>query len=353
MRRFLASALAVGSTAAVLLVSPAAQAAVQVDGYVWAYQPSSASYTAASGYERNSTGGAVAITRSSAGVYSVRFAGMAVGGGVAQVRPYGSGNTAICTLASWLAIGADEVLSVRCFTAAGVPADSYFVAHFTNRTAAYGTFAYFWAHDAYSATPYTPSTAYSYDSTGGSPLAWRQSQGVYMVQIPTVDAHYPADNDDGHYQITAYGTTAVRCEVHGENDETPTPIGVFCVDANGNPADTRFSVSYSRGVNVLGTTTTRGNAYFRHSWGDPASYYATGFWNTGGTPTVTYLAVGRYRVTFPGLSIPYGYAQSGSRGDPSTYCATAYWGSNAVTVNCYNNVTDTYADSDFTVAFTS
>ncbi|NUT20067.1 MAG: hypothetical protein HOV77_12830, partial [Hamadaea sp.] len=333
MRRILALALAVSAAVVAVTTVPApVSAGVQVDGYVWAYQPSAASYSAASGYERNSTGGAVVITRSSAGVYSVRFAGMAVSGGVAHVRPYGSGNTGICTIASWLPVGVDEVLSIRCFTAAGVAADSYFVAHFTNRTSAYATFAYFWAHDAYSATPYTPSTAYSYDSTGGSPLAWRQSQGVYMVQMPTVDAHYPVDNNDGHYQVTAYGTAPVRCEVHGENDETPTPIGVFCVDAFGNPADTRFSISYSRGVNVLGTTPARANAYFRHSWGDPASYWAEGSRNTGGTPTIAYLGVGRYRVTFPGLSIPYGYAQSGSRGDPSTYCATAYWGSNAVTV---------------------
>jgi hypothetical protein len=352
MRRILAAALGALAVAVVLMPAPA-QADPQVDGYVWAYQPSAASYTAASGYERDSTGGSVVITRSSPGVYSVRFSGMAVGGGVAQVRPYGAGNTAICTVASWLPVGLDEVVSVRCFTASGVAADSYFVAHLTNRTAAYGTFAYFWANDAYSATPYTPSSSYSYDSTGGSPLAWRQSAGVYMVQIPTVDAHYPVDNDDGHYQVTAYGKDPVRCEVHGENDETPTPIAIFCVDANGNPADTRFAISYSHGVNILGTTPVRANAYYRHSWGDPASYYPAGYWNTGGAPTFTYLAVGRYRVTFPGLFIPYGYAQSGSRGDPSTYCATAYWGSSSVTVNCYNNLTDAYADSDFTVAFTS
>jgi len=353
MRRLLAPVIVPLLILATALAVPVpAHAAVEVDGYVWAYQPAVASYTAASGYERNSTGGTVVVIHSSAGVYQVKFTGMATTGGVAQVRPYGSGDTALCTVASWGSWGADQVVNIRCFNAAGAAADSLFVAHFTNRTAAAGTFAYFWANNATPVGSYVPSASYSYDSTGGSPLVWRQSQGVYMVEIPTVDAHYPVDNDNGHYQITAYGTAPVRCEVHGENDEMPTPIGIFCVDAAGNPADTRFSISYSHSVSILGTTPTRANAYVRHSFGDPLSFHAEGWWNTGGTPTVSYLSAGRYRVTFPGLAIPYGYAQAGSRGDPSTYCTVAYWGSNSVTVNCYDNVTDAAADSDFTVAFT-
>ena len=42
---------------------------------------------------------------------------------------------------------------------------------------------------------------------------------------------------------------------------------------------------------------------------------------------------------------------AGSRGDMSTYCAVASWALGSVTVNCYDHATDTYADSDFTVAF--
>lgn len=350
LRILAAATVAIGF---LVVVPTAAQAVASADGYVWASQPDALSYTASTGYERNSTGGSVQITRSAVGVYQVRFTGMATSGGVAHARPYGSGNNKICTVASWGASGADQVINVRCFDASGVPANSLFTAHFTNRTAAAGKFAYFWANDATPVATYVPSAGWSYDSTGLTNYVTRQSVGVYMLQIGTVDAHYPDDHNDGVYQITAYGTAPVRCEVHGENDEDPTPIGVFCVNHNGVPTDTRFSVSYSHGVNVLGTSTAFGNVHARHSWGDP-TYYAAGWANTaGGAPTFVRLAEGRYRVTFPGQAIWAGYATAGSRGDPFSYCTVAYWSSSSVTVNCYNNTTDLYADSDFAVAFTA
>ncbi|MBB5868092.1 hypothetical protein F4553_001471 [Allocatelliglobosispora scoriae] len=351
--RFGAAAL-MAAGFAVALPSPA-QAVVSADGYVWASQPDAVSYTATTGYERNSTGGTVQVSRSGTGVYQVRFTGMATSGGVAHARPYGSGNNRICTVASWGPSGADQVVNVRCFDAGGVPANSLFTAHFSNRTAAAGSFGYFWAHDA---TPagggYVPSGAYAYDSTGLTNHVTRQSTGVYMLQIGAVDAYFPVGHDDGVYQITAYGTAAVRCEVFGENDEDPTPIGVFCHNHNGVLVDSRFSVSYSHSVTVLGTATAAfGNIHSRHSWMSPV-FYPAGWWNSaGGAPTITTLGTGRYRVAFPGLSIGSGYAVAGSRGDTSTYCTVAFWGSNSVTVNCYDQVTDAYADSDFTVAFTA
>src|SRR4051812_46945733 len=210
--------------AALTVTVPApAQALVYADGYVWAYDPGAANYVAASGYEHNSAGGAVQINRSGPGAYLVRFAGMAAGGGVAHARPYGSANTSICTVAYWGPSGPDEVISVRCFNASGAPADSLFTASFTNRTASSGSLAYLWANDAASTTPYAPAAGFAYDSTGTVNHVYKQSTGLYMMYLGTVDAHYPENNDNGVYEVTAYGTAAVRCEVHGENDEDPTP----------------------------------------------------------------------------------------------------------------------------------
>src|SRR5262245_2082440 len=82
---------------------PIAPLAFPIDGYVWASQPSNPSYLATTGYEHNSSGGSIRVTRSATGVYQVRFYGMAGAGGVAHVSAYG--NNDICTVSSWVQSG--------------------------------------------------------------------------------------------------------------------------------------------------------------------------------------------------------------------------------------------------------
>jgi len=350
------AAAVVALVAATALVPAATASAVPgpVDGYVWVEQPSTVDYTVGHQWAYNSAGGDIRIHRPSAGTYQVRFVGMAGAGGVAHARPYGSGNTSICVVASWGQSAGDQLVNVRCFGSTGTPADTRFVASFTNRTAGAGTLAYLWASQASPpvGVPYAPSPLYAYDSTGVAPQVWRQSTGVYMMVIGTVEAHYPVDHHDGVYQITAYGTNAVRCEVHGENDETPTPIGVFCVDASGAPTDTRFAVTYAHSTSLLGTGVAAANASFRYSSGNVNTFYSDGYWNPGGAPGFTRFGVGSYRVTFPGLALSGGHATVGSRGTPFAYCHVASWSSAGVNVRCFDNTTDLPVDSAFNVAMT-
>jgi hypothetical protein len=357
MSRCLPAVLGSAVVCAVLLVPAprAAHAAASVDGYVWVDRASESSYPVTNSYRYNSTGGDIQVERPSAGVYAVRFVGMGVPGGVAHARPYGSLNTAICTIVSWTWAGGDEVVNVRCFDATGTPADTRFTASFTNRATGLGTFGYLWANQASPAlgVSYTPSASYAYDSTGVTAQVWRQDVGVYMMTMGAVDAHYPLDHRDGVYQITAYNHNPVRCEVHGENDETPTPIGVFCADQNGTPTDTRFSVTYAHSVSLQGTGTVAANAHFSYFSDDPATWFGLGYWNSGGAPSITRFAAGRYRVSFPGLALLAGHAVAGARGNPFTYCLVAWWSANTVDVHCFDRVTDTPVDSEFNVAMTA
>jgi hypothetical protein len=345
--------LAMTATVALLPAGPAAAVPGPVDGYVWANQPGTADYTIGHAWAYNSTGGDITIHRVSAGSYHVRFVGMAVPGGVAHARPYGSGNTAMCLIASFGRNSGDQLVKVRCFDDAGAPADTRFVASFTDRTAAAGTFAYLRADQPSPPfdVPYSPIAQYSYDSTGTGPQVWRQSVGVYMMLIGTVDAHYPMDHNDGFYQVTAYGSRPARCEVHGENDEMPTPIAVFCVDEDGAPTDTRFAVTYAHSTSLLGTGMQAANAHLVYDT-DDATWYQRGFWNPGGAPGATRLGVGRYQVSFPGIALTGGYATAGSRGNPFTYCHVSSWSSGAVTVHCFDSTTDLPVDSEFNVAMT-
>jgi hypothetical protein len=353
--RLIVSVLAVTATVSVLPIRPAAAVAAPVSGYVWANQPSVTDYTVSHIWAYNSTGGDITIHRSSAGVYHVRFRGMAVPGGIAHARPYGPGNTAICTVAGWRSRTGDEVVNVRCFDAAGVPADTRFVANFTNHTAAPATFAYLWANRESPTldVPYAPTATHSYDSTPAGIQVWRQSVGVYMMLIGTVSAHYPVDDNDGVYQITAFGEEPVRCEVHGENDETPPPIGVFCFDENGAPTDSMFAVTYAHSTSLLGIGVPAANAYFRVPAINPANVSMEGYWNGGGAPSFTRFAVGVYRVSFPGIALTGGFATATARGSgPWKYCNVSYWSPDAVNVNCFDSSTDLPADSIFAVAMT-
>lgn len=100
-------------------------------GYAWVNDASSATSTPDASYRFNSSGGAISVTRSSAGTYVVTFAGLGrnEAGGHVQVTSYGSGAN-YCKVGSWSsAAGAannDFAVNVRCYTSAGVLSDSQF-----------------------------------------------------------------------------------------------------------------------------------------------------------------------------------------------------------------------------------
>lgn len=97
--------------AMVLCLIPLA-AAAQPKAFVWANEPSSASYTPSAQLAYNSSGGAVTITRASTGAYNVTFAGLARGGGKVQAAVYGEGGNT-CKIAKW-SFGNDLTASVHC-----------------------------------------------------------------------------------------------------------------------------------------------------------------------------------------------------------------------------------------------
>jgi hypothetical protein len=101
-------------------------AAFGKNGYAWADNPTSASYTPSPMYSFNSSGGAINITRSGVGTYAVQFSGLSGGassGGNVLVTAYGSGSET-CKVANWTSSGGNFVANVRCFGSAGTPADT-------------------------------------------------------------------------------------------------------------------------------------------------------------------------------------------------------------------------------------
>jgi len=95
-----------------------------VRGYAWVDQastPVGVETTLTNGYVFNAAGGPVTVTRSATGVYSVTFATNDWGPGHVQVTAYGGGSE-YCKSGGWGAPSA----TVRCYDAAGNPANSLF-----------------------------------------------------------------------------------------------------------------------------------------------------------------------------------------------------------------------------------
>jgi len=132
-------ALVLGGWASASMADPGRGSATQC--YVWANDPSPAigvAYTPSTTYSYNAVGRGAAnsITRTSTGVYTVVCRGVGGGplfggsgtwsaGGHVQVTAYGS-TPDNCKIQSWITGGADFSATVRCFNAAGTPADNRF-----------------------------------------------------------------------------------------------------------------------------------------------------------------------------------------------------------------------------------
>jgi hypothetical protein len=306
---------------------PIAPPAFPIDGYVWASQPANPNYVAATGYEYNSAGGSITITRSGAGVYQVRFSGMAGAGGVAHASAYGS--SSICTVASWVQSGGDELVNVRCFTAAGVPADTRFIASVTNRNdgAARG---YLWNSDS---TPpaggYVPLAQYAFDSTGEQIMVFPDGVGGYAVELNAFGQDIGGAWMSGALRVTAYGTAAVTCQaLDPALFADPEVLRVHCYDTSGNAVNSRFALSYTRGV-VPDSATVSNYAMVPAIVG-----------SSGPAPSVVAIdSDGDYQVTFPGAGMAGGHAFAMIMGTPPMFCNIHSWivslGDLRLRVRCY------------------
>jgi hypothetical protein len=212
--------------------------------YLWANEPSNPGpYTPSSTYQFNSSGGLSTITRSDVGTYTVEIPGAVSFGGHIQVTAYGWGNE-YCKTAGWGTNGVSLLATVRCFSAGGQSADSFFTFTFADQTNILGLevfdgpsgheSTYVWAFDPYSAS-YSPVSSYSFGGSYPGLLASRSGVGTYGMGIGSDARH-------GNVQVTAYGWGSEYCKVAYWN---PTNgIQVRCFNSAGWAADTLYDVAH-------------------------------------------------------------------------------------------------------------
>jgi hypothetical protein len=269
-------------------------------GFVHAGDPTAASaYTPDLDRNQNSTATPNTVARTATGVYEVTFANLASYGarsGSAAASAVGTAGEH-CTVSSWNSNGTpDMVVTVRCFDAAGAPADTVFDAGYIRPTASSAPFAYLWAQDP-AAASYTPSTNHQFNSTGATNTIVRHSTGDYSVTLPGLASA------GGTVKVTGFSGSANYCKAADWDavgaDER---VDVLCFDATGAPADVKFTLQFADDTSIVANGASSG-----HVWANDAaapSYTPNSAYqynSTGAANTVARTATGRYTVTLPGL----------------------------------------------------
>lgn len=369
MRR-LGTSLVLALVAVAAVVAPGTASAdtgpVRGAGYVWADNPTAASYTPAPDYQMNSTGTTTrnTITRISTGRYSVRFTRLGVLGGVAHATAYGT-DTHTCKIEGWSPSGADQNVVVRCFTLAGAPVDARFTASFTSNKHwngwEYGrTYAgaYLYHGDPTSANS-TPSSLYQYNSMGGVNTVTRVGTGVYSAYLPNI-GHAVSG---GHALVTAYGSAAERCKVVNfgwTSPSTTIKVNVRCFTAAGAPADSRFVLTFTDRTNTLGLAgccnpNGHQSAYVLANNPTAASYTPAASYQyevPSGGATASRSGTGNYTMRFTHADLTTGSVHVVAGGWTPEFCKVAHWNpTSGINVRCYDTTgapVDTPYDLNYT-----
>jgi hypothetical protein len=316
-------------------------------------QPSTPAYTVTTDVYNAGSTDPIDVVRRGPGDYEVtwtNFGSVGTGGGNVQVSAFGPGNEQ-CYVQSW----GNSTAFVRCFDPSGAPVDAEFNVLFWRPEATDPGIAFAWA-DNPSSPSYTPSPSYSYNAAGGALIAERTGVGNYRMNFADLD---PTETSFGHVQVSAYGTSDVRCRTGGwvsATGPTSTFVDVDCADSTGAPIDTRYSVLFLwPPKKALDQTFAFTRNHFPASASDDVTLDEETFNRAGGTVLITSTTTGRYLVDFEGFENFAGggnvqVTAESTYGESGRYCNIESWAPGAVAINCYD-AAGVAADSLFSVFF--
>jgi hypothetical protein len=333
-------------------------------GYALANQPSTgAPYDPDANYRYNSSGGAVEVARPAAGVYAVRFAGLGRQPGQrdnVQVTGYGGAGGTFCKLAGWQSAGSDLTADVRCFTPAGIPADSRFTILVSGARVYLPTsrLGFVLSPDfagALTAVRLDTSGTTRNNSSGSAVYIGHNAVGDYSLQFPGLERVSGPRQGPETVQVTAVGAGPERCYLAAD-DPPGAGLNVKCTTTGGAPADSRFSVLLFQ----------RGRPYpeyrFAYAWADrpgaTADYTPNdAFWRNNSGPSIlaSKVAAGQYRLVFAGLARRAGDTETVliTPFPQDHICSTTSWGNSGgadleATLSCFD-ANGAPADAQFNI----
>jgi hypothetical protein len=326
--------------------------------FVWANQPTAASYTPSTSYQYNNrfdqdpTGSrntyptsTITITRASTGSYRVDIPNFNFFGGVVHTSAYNSSN--YCNVWRWFPNGAKLEVFVSCYTPAGQAADTLFTMFFYKNARNLGThgLAYLWANSPSTAS-YTPTDTYQYNSRGAKNTITRSGVGQYTVNFPKMQLGTGEQSKGGTVLVTAYGSRNA-CKVGGWGESAGTvTASVRCYSPSGVLTDSFFTASFLREPGTIGIARNSDESTAHYVWSnDPtsASYTPSTFYQSYNTSsanlsTITRSGTGQYSVTIPSLKAADDtLALVTAYGSSTNRCSIGGWGGSPVqvSVNCY------------------
>lgn len=205
-----------------------------------------------------------------------------------------------------------------------------------------------WASEP-SSESYTPDTSYSFNSSGGAVSISRGAVGTYTVNFPGLGSGLASN-----VLVSGYSTSGT-CKVSGWGSDSAS-IDVLCFDADGNPADSYFTLVYQARAGGFGSA-SRGLAFLWANQSSAASYTPDSGYqynSTGGTNTMTRSGPGVYEAVLGGLTSVGGTVQVTAYGSGAGRCKVEGWGPDVdgqhVGVLCFD-AAGAPADQQFTLAF--
>ncbi len=362
---FVSTALLASTVASALAVGSAGTGPIHPSGFDtrWGWvtvRSSAASYTPAARDQGNSLGGTNTVQNFGAGHFIVHMAGIGETGGNAQISTLGSDR--FCGLGQWGEQGANENISVYCYSASGLPSKAKFTVTFINSESQTGVMAYLVA-DQPTTPDYTPYVVTSRNTTGGTNTIHRSSTGTYVVTLPGLASAH------GNVQVTATPNAAA-----GRVAPAGAPLGatvcdvaawypngldesasVLCFDISGSLADAEFSFIFTNGQGLKGPGVTK-VVYLWANHPGKASYVpkaAYRYSDPSGSERVTRQGTGRYTAILSAMP-KGGAAKVTAYGSTSTRCSIASVRTSGtpqqVGVACYDS-SGAPTDSKFSLSY--
>jgi hypothetical protein len=209
--------------------------------FLWADQPTAASYAPDSNYSFNSTGGSNSIVRNSTGNYTATLAGVMSENNNVQVTANGSVPARCKVLYSLVDLNNTNV-TVLCVDATGAPVDSQFnllyaagQAFDSDGSSTVG--AYAWANKTTTKTAYPINSLYRYNGFGtGALTSQRTGAGAYTFTIPGSPS-YASSN----VLVTAQGSNSDYCNIVSWTRAT---ANLACYAQGGTHANDAYNIGF-------------------------------------------------------------------------------------------------------------
>jgi hypothetical protein len=197
--------------------------------------------------------------------------------------------------------------------------------------------------------------------TGGvlgavSPVTVSHTTGNYAVTFTGLAAASLTDATGGNVQLTAEGTSSVRCRVLGWGGSPDLTVSVQCNQTSGALADSAFTVLFYRDTMPAPNSFPAGNAY---SWVNAAGGVSVLYdYNASGTHNTVTKTTGQYTLTIPGATAvnasmmvtPYGGSGAGAACSIVNWFAAASPSRVIANIEC-RNTANQLVDSAFSFSY--